>query len=444
MTVTPPNVDLSIQQPQTVPDGAPRVSAICGVDLSHASTFSAGAPHQAFDALRSAAPVAWQDEEESGRRSAELHTGMPQPPSPGFWVVTNHELVTEVSKDPTTYSSYLGGTQMFSADEMLLAGLRLMLLYMDPPDQTRLRKLLVPSFTPRVIDQMTEAITNSARDLCDAIEGAGAVDLVETVTKQLPTRTIAALLGMPEEDWHLIPEWSDSLIGSESEDLTDEDLLASAMTFQAVHDYGAKIFEEKRANPTGDLVSSLATAEIDGEKLTVEEFCMFWLLLIVAGNETTRNSLSGGVLALHQHGLWSELAARVAGGAPIDQTITDELVRFVSPVMHFRRTATRDVTLGDQHIRSGDKVVMWYGAANRDPKVFDNPHVLDLARDPNPHLGFGIGPHFCLGTRLARLQISIMLTELLTRFPDMTLDGEPKQVLSTFINGIERLPVKLG
>jgi cytochrome P450 len=437
-------VDLSIAQPLTPPPGASRAAEIASVDLTDAATFAAGIPHDAFDALRAAAPVAWHDEKSTGRKSAELHSGLPQPESPGFWAVTSHEHVTVVSKDPALYSSYLGGTQMFSADEMLLAGLRLMLLYMDPPDQTRLRKILVPSFTPRSIDLMKDAIAKNARELADGITGACSVDLVAAVTKELPTRTIAVLLGMPQEDWHLIPEWSDSLIGAEAAEASEEDLMGSVLTFQAVHDYGAAIFEERRKSPRNDIVSSLATAEVDGERLTVEEFCMFWLLLIVAGNETTRNSLSGGVVALLENGLWGHLAARAAAGGTADQTVTDELVRFVSPVMHFRRTATRDHELAGQLIRAGDKVVMWYGAANRDPKVFADPHRLDLNRAQNPHLGFGIGPHFCLGTRLARLQISTMLDELLLRFPNLALDGDPIRVASTFISGFERVQVMVG
>lgn len=433
----------TIEQPQTAPQGVPRVADLCAIDLSAAETFSAGPPHEAFDLLRTSAPVAWQDERPGGgRKGAELHTGMSQPESPGFWVVTSHTLVNEVSKDPSTYSSYLGGTQMFSVDETLLAGLRLMLLYMDPPEQTRLRKILVPAFSPRTVATMREAITASAAELVGAI--GGTVDLVETVTKQLPTRVLAAMLGMPHEDWHLIPEWSDSLIDSEAADLSDEDIMASVLTFQAIHDYGAAIFEDRRRNPTDDIASTLANAVVEGERLTVEEFCMVWMLLIVAGNETTRNATSGAVLALHRHGLWKPLAEQVHVAGSIDQLAVDELTRYVSPVMHFRRTATRDVTLGDQLVRAGDKVVMWYGAANRDPAVFDDPHDLVLDRDPNPHLAFGIGPHFCLGSRLARMQMNILLTELLTRCPDLALAGEPEHVTSTFINGIEKLTVKVG
>lgn len=435
----------NVQQPQTPPAGAPRVADLVDADLSLATTFEHGPPHDAFDTLRATAPVAWQDEHPPATRMSELQTGIPAPPSPGFWVLTSHELVSTVSKSPSTFSSFLGGTQMFSADEVLLPGLRLMLLNMDPPEQTHLRRLLVPAFTPKATDLMKEAVQKNARELADGIAGSGTVDLVEAVTKELPTRTLAVLLGMPENDWHLIPKWSDSLLNNESAEISGEDMMATVVTFQEVQDYGAEIFAERRANPRDDIVSRLATAEVDGARLTVEEFCMVWLLLIVAGNETTRNSLSGAVIALLEHGLWRGLSDRLTtSDEPLSHTATDELVRYVSPVMHFRRTATRDVELGGQRIRAGDKVVMWYGAANRDDAVFVNPHRLDLARDPNPHLGFGVGPHFCLGTRLGRLQISTMLTELLTRFPDLTIDGEPRRATSTFIAGIERLPVAVG
>lgn len=443
------DLDLSITQPSTVPEHALRAADFSDVDFTTPANFRSGPPHAAFDAVRTGGGLVWHDETPLQQNALSAQSGAATPPSPGFWMATTHDVVSAVSKDPVTFSSYLGGIAVANMDEMMLAGMRLMLLFMDPPDQTRLRRLLVPSFTPRSIDLMTEAISVTTCELADAVALAGAggatVDLVKTVTKELPTRVLAMLLGMPKKDWHLIPEWSDALISSEASDPTEENLMAAALTLGSVHDYGARIFEECRANPRNDVVSSLATAEIDGERLTVDEFCMFWLLLIVAGNETTRNSLSGGIIALLQRGLWKDLAADVAAGTrTIDQTVTDELVRFVSPVMCFRRTATRDVTVDGQHVRAGDKVVLWYGAANRDPRVFAKPHEFDLTRDPNPHLGFGIGPHFCLGTRLARLQISTMLTELLIRFPDLQLDGNPEYVGSTFINGVERLPVKVG
>ena len=202
--------------------------------------------------------------------------------------------------------------------------------------------------------------------------------------------------------------------------------------------YGQAMADDRRAHPRDDIVSRIVTAEVDGERLTDTEFQMFWLLLVVAGNETTRNAVSGAVVALNEHGLWSWLAEHPEH---LD-TAVEELLRYVTPVHQFRRTATRDATLGDQEVRAGDKVVMWFGAANRDPSVFADPHRLDLQRDPNPHVAFGIGPHFCLGAHLARLEAAEMLRHLLRHAPDMTI-GEPTRVASNFINGIAHLPVRV-
>ena len=209
---------------------------------------------------------------------------------------------------------------------------------------------------------------------------------------------------------------------------------------QAIGDmmaYGVAMADDRRANPRDDIVSRIVTAEVDGERLNDTEFQMFWLLLVVAGNETTRNAVSGSVVALHRQGLWPWLAKHPEH----DQSAVEELLRFVSPVQHFRRTAMRDVVLGDQHVREGDKVVIWFGAANRDPAVFAEPHRLDLERDPNPHVAFGVGPHFCLGTHLARLEMAEMLRHLLDRAPNMTI-GEPVGVASNFINGVAHLPAR--
>ncbi|RAY16925.1 cytochrome P450 [Actinomadura craniellae] len=428
-----------VQQPQTVPEGAARVADLCDVDLSLPTTYLAGPPHAAFDLLRAAAPVAWQDERPVEHRASAASSGLPAPPSPGFWAVTSHELVHQVSRQPAVFSSYLGGVQLFTADEITLAGLRLMMLFMDPPEHSRMRKIVFPSFSSRAVDALRRTVESQARQIAEGLAGAGSVDLVPSVSMELPTRILGALLGMPEEDHHLIVKWSDALIGFEDAELAGDPTGSVAM-FTELMDYGRRIAAERRANPGDDIMSHIANAEVEGERLTDDEFCMFWLLLIIAGNETTRNSLSGAVIALQEHGLWGELAQApelLAGG-------TDELVRYVSPVMQFRRTATRDVELGGQHIRAGDKVVVWYTAANRDPAVFDRPHDLVLSRDPNPHLAFGIGPHFCLGSRLAKLEISTMLTELLTRYPGLRLDGEFRRSTSSFIAGVESLPVTLS
>ncbi|MFI0354979.1 cytochrome P450 [Actinomadura sp. 9N407] len=428
-----------VQQPQTVPQGAARVADLCDADLSDPRTYTAGPPHAAFDLLRARAPVAWQDERPVANRASEASSGLPAPPSPGFWAVTSHRIVHEMSRRPDLYSNHLGGVQMFTADALTLSGLRLMMLFMDPPEHSRLRKIVSPAFAPRAMATLRADIARRAREIVGGLAGAGSVDFVETVAKELPTRVLADLLGMPAADRDLIVRWTDGMIGFEDAELAGDPAAAVAMFGEAMA-YGRQVAADRRARPTGDIMSAIANAEVEGERLTDDEFCMFWILLVIAGNETTRNSLSGAVLALQEHGLWDGLArepGRLATG-------TDELVRYVSPVMQFRRTATRDHELGGQRVRAGDKIVMWYGAANRDPAVFGAPHALDLSRDPNPHLAFGTGPHFCLGSRLAKLEISLMLTELLTRYPRLRLDGEPARITSSFIAGIAHLPVALG
>jgi cytochrome P450 len=408
------------------------------VHLGDPRNYVTGPPHAAFDLLRSGAPVAWQDELPVALRASEASSGVPAPPSPGFWAVTSHELVHQLSRDPGLFSSYLGGVQLFTADELTLAGLRLMLLTMDPPEHSRLRKIVSPGFMPRAFDALRVSVEHHARELAEDIAGAGTVDLVTTVSKELPTRVLAELLGMPEGDRHLIVKWSDAMIGFEDAELAGDPMSAVAMFAEAT-EYGKQVAADRRARPTDDIMSVIANTEIDGERLTDDEFCMLWILLVIAGNETTRNSLSGAVIALQEQGLWEELART----PELLATGTDELVRHVSPVMQFRRTATRDTELAGQHIRAGDKVVLWYNAANRDPAVFADPHRLDLSRDPNPHLAFGTGPHFCLGSRLAKLEISTMLTELLTRYPRLRVDGEIRRITSSFIAGVDFLPVTL-
>ena len=427
-----------IKQPQTAPEGAPNVADLCGIDLADPTTYLAGPPHAAFDVLRAAAPIAWNDERPVANRASEASSGLPAPPSPGFWAVTSHELVHEASRRPDVFSSHLGGVQLFNADELTLTGLRLMMLFMDPPEHSRLRKIISPAFSPRAINALRDAVARHSREIADGLTGAGSVNLVTTVSKELPTRVLADLLGMPEEDRHLIVKWSDAMIGFEDAELAG-DPTAAVEAFAEALEYGKGVAADRRARPSADIMSAVANTEIDGERLTDDDFCMFWILLIIAGNETTRNSLSGSVIALQEQGLWEGLART----GNLSATGVDELVRHVSPVMQFRRTATRDVELGGQRVRAGDKVVMWYTAANRDPSVFADPHALDLSRDPNPHLAFGTGPHFCLGTRLAKLEISTMLEELLTRYPRLRVDGEVKRITSSFIAGIDHLPVVL-
>jgi cytochrome P450 len=420
--------------PSTPPPGARLAGDIVACDLNSGAAFVGGVPHDAFDALRQRGGVAWHDE-------TPVQGMMGDNPllqfvdSPGFWVVTSYDLVCEVDRDQERFSSALGGTSIPSMTEDSLLIFRQMMLNMDHPQHTRLRRILQPIFTPKAVGQLQMSIEENATDILE--DAQGEFDLVTVVSAEMPLRVLADLFGMPREDRRLIFEWSNALLGAENPDAakhaTDSmDALAGMMA------YGQAMADDRRAHPRDDIVSRIVTAEVDGERLTDTEFQMFWLLLVVAGNETTRNAVSGSVVALHEHGLWPWLAAHPEH---LERAV-DELLRYVSPVHQFRRTATCDTMLGDQQMRAGDKVVMWFSAANRDPSVFAEPHQLDLRRSPNPHVAFGVGPHFCLGAHLARMETTEMLRHLLRHAPDLTVD-EPARVASNFINGIAHLPVRV-
>ena len=423
-------------QPHAAPTGAPRVADIVDIDLSRPESFEAGVPHDAFDRLREGAPIAWHDEHRSGF-SLQSGSAKDAPRSPGFWAVTSHELVNEVSRNPASFSSWVGGTQLHNFAEADLLLFRQMMINMDPPEHSRLRRILQPTMTPRAIQRLRDDVERHAREIVDDLEVAGGGDFVVAASAELPIRVLADFLGVPREDRHRILSWSNALVGADDPEYgsSRETVIATMMDLFA---YGQSIAEDRRSTPRDDIVSMIANAEVDGERLTDSEFNVFWLLLIIAGNETTRNSLSGGLAALCEQGKWGWLRDNRESLS----SAVEELIRFVSPVMQFRRTATHDAALGGQMVRAGDKVVVWYGAANRDPSVFVSPHLLDLVRDPNPHLAFGVGPHFCLGAHLARLEMSVMLDEMLRRFGSITIDGPVERMRSNFINGIRHLPIR--
>jgi cytochrome P450 len=421
--------------PETPPEGARLVADLVDCDLTSGASFVDGPPHEAFDELRRHGGIAWHAEPPVAGMLGD-NPLLQFVDSPGFWVVTTHQLVAEVDRDQQRFSSQLGGTFMPSLTEDSLAMFRQMMLNMDHPEHSRLRRILQPIFTPRSIERLRASIEQNAGDILDGV--AGDLDLVTAVAAEMPLRVLADLFGMPREDRHLIFEWSNALLGADNPSAAQhaDDAMAALAGMMA---YGQAMADDRRASPRDDIVSRIVTAEVDGERLADAEFQMFWLLLVVAGNETTRNAVSGSVIALHEHGLWSWLADHPEH-LP---TAVEELFRYVSPVQQFRRTATRDTELGDQHVRAGDKVVIWFGAADRDPAVFAEPHRLDLRREPNPHVAFGVGPHFCLGAHLARLETAAMLRALLAHAPDMTV-GEPTRVASNFINGVAHLPVRVG
>jgi cholest-4-en-3-one 26-monooxygenase len=323
---------------------------------------------------------------------------------------------------------------------MVETDLRLMqqqLIHMDPPRHTQLRKLVSRGFTPRTIGRLEIHVRELAREIVDKIAEKGECDFVTEVAAELPLLVIAELLGVPREDRWKLFRWSNCLIGAEDPDYGSP--MDAQIAVMELFQYAMALAEKRRHDPRDDITTTLIHGEVDGERLSTVEYNMFFFLLVIAGNETTRNAISGGMKALCE---FPDERARLLSQPELFETAVDEMVRWVSPVMQFRRTATRDTELEGQRIAEGDKVVMYYGAANRDPRAFADPLRFDVARDPNPHLGFGFGLHFCLGASLARMEMRCMFEELLRRLPDLELAGPVARLRSNFINGIKSMPVR--
>jgi cholest-4-en-3-one 26-monooxygenase len=395
---------------------------VAPVDLSDSRCFVAGVPHAWLAHLRRHDPVHWQEE----------------PGGPGFWAVTRYEDCVTVNRDWEHFSSAAQGTMPFELDPDEIAQQSLMMLNMDPPLHTRYRRLVNKGFTPRMVRDLEESIHRSTDAIIDQVIETGRADFVTQISAELPLQVIAELLGVPQEDRHRMFEWSNRMVGSEDPEYQDQAELAMSAALE-LYAYAAELFGQKRINPHEDLMSILTTVEVEGEQLSDLELELFFLLLTVAGNETTRNLISGGMHAFFQYpDQWERLVA----DRSLLPTAVDEMLRFVSPVMNFRRTAMADTELSGTKIAAGDKVVFFHASANRDEDVFVDPDTFDIGRDPNPHIAFGGGgPHFCLGTNLARMEIRVMFEHLLDRMPDIRLDGEVQRLQSRFINGVKHIPV---
>ena len=400
---------------------------LADVDLTNLDTFVQGVPHDQFDLLRREAPVYFHPEVEGSGLT-------------GFWCITRRDDIRTVSHEWEEYSSEWGITLHDTSDEQLEQQ-RLMMLSMDPPRHTKLRLLVNKGFTPRMIGRLHERIREIARDIVDGVAERGECDFVVDVAAELPLQVIAELMGVPQEDRHKVFEWSNRMIGSDDPEyaVTEEDTTAA---FVEMFAYANDLATEKRANPTDDIISVLLQAEVEGERLTDLEFDVFFELLAVAGNETTRNLISHGMLALMEH---PEQRSKLLVHGSLLPSAVEEMLRYASPVMYMRRTAQRDIDLRGEHIAQGDKVALWYIAGDHDPDVFDQPHTFDITRAPaDDHIAFGGGgPHFCLGSHLAKLEIQVMFEELLRRIPDMELAGPVERLRSNFINGIKHMPVRL-
>jgi cholest-4-en-3-one 26-monooxygenase len=395
---------------------------VAPVDLSDSRSYVAGVPHAWLAYLRRNDPVHWQDE----------------PGGPGFWAVTKYEDCVTVNRDYERFSSAAQGTMPFELGEEEVAQQSLMMVNMDPPLHTRYRRLVNKGFTPRVVRDLEESIHRSTDVIMDEVIEKGEADFVTQISAELPLRVIAELLGVPPEDRHKMFEWSNDMVGNEDPEYQGQAdrALNAAMELYA---YAAELFGTKRIDPHADLMSVLTSVEIDGERLSDLELELFFLLLTVAGNETTRNLMSGAMHAFFQH---PEQWQRLLQDRSLLPVAVDEMLRFVSPVMNFRRTAMVDLTMSGTDVKAGDKVVFFHASANRDEEVFDAPDTFDIGRDPNPHIAFGGGgPHFCLGANLARMEIRVMFEHLLDRMPDIRQDGDMQRLQSQFINGVKHLPV---
>ncbi|HWB65427.1 MAG TPA: cytochrome P450 [Mycobacteriales bacterium] len=399
-------------------------SSLADIDLYNLDQYIEAVPHDQMKRLRNEAPVFRHPDPER---------------ADGFWALTRHADVVFVSRNPELFSSYEKTAMINEFPQEQVDQQRLFMLNQDPPDHTKLRSLVNRGFTPRMIARLEERIQGTCDEIVAQAVAKGEGDFVTLCAAELPLIVIAELMGVPIEDRHKVFDWSNRMVGGEDPEygVTEEQRFDAASEMWA---YASALAEEKRKAIKDDIVSKLITPDEAGNVLSELEFDLFFMLLAVAGNETTRNAISGGMQALIEHpDEWTKLKAD-PGLIP---TAADEIVRWVSPVNMFRRTAMQDVEIGGQQIKQGDKVVIYYNSANRDEAVFTDPDVFDITREPNPHVGFGGGgPHFCLGRHLAKLEIECMLRSLTQQVDHVELIAGPRRLRSNFINGIKEMTVR--
>ena len=362
-------------------------------------------------------------------------------PGPGYYAVTRHADIVEASRHPDVFCSGRGATSILDMPEVFREFFGSM-IELDDPRHARLRGIVSRAFTPRMLQRLEDYIQVAAAGIIDDVQGKGECDFVTEVASALPLKIICDLMGVPESEYDGIFARSNIILGAGDPEYIPEGNDIGAALLTAGYELSELVQElgrHRTEHPTDDLTSALVHAEVDGEHLSGQELGSFFVLLVVAGNETTRNAISHGLKAMtdypDQRKLWANDFDGLAG------TAVDEIVRWATPVIFMRRTATRDATLGGQQLHEGDKLLLFYNSANRDAEVFSDPFVFDVRRDPNPHVGFGgPGPHFCLGAHLARREITVMYRELFRRLPDIEASGPPEMLRSSFIHGIKHLP----
>jgi cytochrome P450 len=379
--------------------------------------------HGAFARLRRERPIAWHQHPDSGK---------------GFWSVTRYDDVAAVTRDWQTFSSAYGIQAMMDPEDMERMTATRSMISTDPPRHTKLRAVVNRGFTPRMVARAEESVRQRAREIVDAIAPKGEVEFVAEVSAVLPVAIICDMIGVPEPDRPRMLDLTNRLLGGGDAEYggTKESLQQAA---EELRDYGLWLGKTRLDHPENDLASVLVQAEVDGEAMLPGDLGPFILLLIAAGNETTRTAISHGLWALTEHP--DQKRRWLADLDGLAATAAEEIVRWATPVLHMRRTLARDTTFGGVEMRQGDKAVVWYISANRDEAYCPDPYRFDIARSPNDQGGFGTGgPHFCLGAHLARREIIVMFTELLRRLPDIEATARPEKLRSNFIHGIKRLP----
>jgi cholest-4-en-3-one 26-monooxygenase len=402
----------------------PRLPA--GFDFTDPDLCAQRVPAAELAELRRAAPVWWQAQ----------HRGLAGFDDDGFWVVTRHADIVEISRSSHLYGSWENTAIIRHVRPVTQESLdmqRLILLNIDPPEHTKLRGIVSRGFTPRAIGNLRDALAGRAERIVRAALEDGTGDFVADVACELPLQAIAELIGIPQEDRKQIFEWSNTMVGDEDPEFPDSGLVAAAELLG----YAMTMADDRRRCPRDDIVTKLVNAQIEGGHLNSDEFGYFVLILSVAGNETTRNAISHGMLAFFDHPEQWDLF--VAERPP---TTADEIVRWATPVTVFQRTARADTVLGGQQITAGQRLGLFYRSANFDEDVFDSPERFDITRSPNPHLGFGgTGAHFCIGANLARLEIDLIFGAVADAMPDIRKVGDAERLRSGWLNGIKRLPV---
>ena len=405
------------------------IGQIC--ELDKWETFINGQPFDIFKRLREEAPIYWHEE------SLDFE--------PGFWALTKHEDIVRVSKDPMTFSSAVGGHLMTMGDPEVVdpsavAAIIGNMIGMDPPDHQIYRKMVAPSFTPKAIRTLEGDMRLKIRELLENVEDKGEFNFVTEISEQLPLWVLCEMMGIPESERPKIRDLVNNLTDASIQQ-DPNNAFQIWVNYMELFKMGRDMIEERRKSPTDDLMSVVANTKIEGGELPPELLDGFFLLMVIAGNETTRNTLTGGLMALTDN---PDEREKLLKDPALISNATDEMLRWVTSVIYFRRTATKDTNIRGQDIKAGDKVVMWYGSANRDEEIFEDGHLFRVDRDnAKKHLAFGAGEHLCLGNRLGHMQIRILFEELLDRFPNIHSTSDPVRIPSNFLAGISELKVRI-